>query len=77
MKIRNKNTGQIFEVVAGTLYPSFFEEVTDEEIKVGEPKIEFEIEKPKEEPNPKKTTKKKSTKKSKKGAKKNDNTKSK
>ena len=31
MKIRNKNTGQVFEVVAGTLYPSFFEEVKDEE----------------------------------------------
>ena len=78
MKIRNKNTGQIFEVVAGTLYPSFFEEVKDEEIKIGEPKIEFEIEKPKEEPKPKKSTpKKKSTKKTKKGAKKNDNSKSK
>ena len=70
MKIRNKNTGQVFEVVAGTLYPSFFEEVKDEEIKVGEPKIEFEIEEPKKEA-PKKT-RKKTTKKTKKGAKKNE-----
>ena len=77
MKIRNKETGQVFEVLAGTLYPSFFEEVKDEEIKVGEPKIEFEIEEIKEEPKqekPKKT-KKKTTKKTKKGAKKNDNAK--
>lgn len=70
MKIRNKNTGQVFEVVAGTLYPSFFEEVKDEEIKIGEPKVEFEIEEPKEEA-PKKT-RKKTTKKTKKGAKKNE-----
>lgn len=77
MKIRNKKTGQIFEVMAGTLYPDFFEEVIDD-IKVGEPKIEVEIEEIKDEPKkseekPKKTTKKakKSTKKSKKGAKKN------
>lgn len=76
MKIRNKNTGQIFEVVAGTLYPSFFEEVKDDEIKVGEPKIEYVVEELREEP--KKTVKKakKTTKKTaKKGAKKNDNTK--
>ena len=46
MKIRNKKTGQIFEVVKGTLYPSFFEEVKDEEIKVGEPKVEYVIEEP-------------------------------
>lgn len=77
MKIRNKNTGQIFEVVAGTLYPSFFEEVTDDEIKVGEPKIEFEIEEVKEEPveepkEEKKPTRRRTTKK---GAKKNGNTK--
>lgn len=71
MKIRNKKTGQVFEVVEGTLYPSFFEEVTDEEIKVGEPKTEFEIEEPKEEA-PKKT-RKKAAKKAKKGAKKNGN----
>lgn len=70
MKIRNKNTGQIFEVVAGTLYPSFFEEVKDDDIKIGEPKIEFEIEEPKKE-TPKKT-RKKTTKKTKKGAKKNE-----
>lgn len=83
MKIRNKLTGQIFEVVAGTLYPSFFEEVTDDDIKIGEPKVEFEIEETKEEdsavkedlitekPQPKKKTKKPA----KKGAKKNGNTK--
>lgn len=74
MKIRNKQTGQIFEVVAGTLYPSWFEEVKDEEIKVGEPKIEFEIEKPVEKPAKKKTAKK-TAKKTKKGVKKNGSTK--
>lgn len=76
MKIRNKKTGQVFEVVEGTLYPSFFEEVKDEEIKVGEPKIEFEIEEHKEKP--KKPAKKKAEKKNtKKGAKKNGNAKTK
>ena len=51
MKIRNKTTGQIFEVLPGTLYAkNIFEEVKDEEIKVGEPTIEFEIEEVKEEP---------------------------
>lgn len=70
MKIRNKRTGQIFEVVAGTLYPSFFEEVKDDEIKIGEPKIEFEIEEPKKEVA--KKPRKKTTKKTKKGAKKNE-----
>lgn len=78
MKIRNKNTGQIFEVLAGTLYAkNIFEEVTDDEIKVGEPKVEFEIEEVKEEPKKaKKQAKKKSTKKAtKKGVKKNDNAK--
>lgn len=70
MKIRNKRTGQIFEVVAGTLYPSFFEEVKDDEIKIGEPKIEFEIEEPKKEVAEK--PRKKTTKKTKKGAKKNE-----
>lgn len=74
MKIRNKRTGQVFEVVAGTLYPSFFEEVKDDEIKVGEPKVEFEIVETIEEPKP---AKKKSTRRAKKGAKKNDTTKSK
>ena len=82
MKIRNKTTGQIFEVLPGTLYAkNIFEEVKDEEIKVGEPTIEFEIEEVKEEPKeeikeekPKKT-RKKTTRKTKKGAKKNDNTK--
>ena len=74
MKIRNKTTGQIFEVLPGILYAKgIFEKVSDDEIKVGEPKIEFEIEKPKEQKP--KTTRKKTTKKTKKGAKKNDNTK--
>ena len=45
MKIRNKKTGKTFEVMEGTLYPTqFYEKVTDERIKIGEPKIEFEIE---------------------------------
>lgn len=74
MKIRNKQTGQIFEVLAGTLYAkNIFEEVTDEEIKVGEPKIEFEIEEVKDEPKEEKKSAKKKT--TKKGAKKNGNTK--
>lgn len=82
MKIRNKQTGQTFEVIAGTLYAkNIFEEVTDDEIKVGEPKVEFEIEEVKEEPKEekkeepkqeKKPAKKKTTRK---GAKKNGNTK--
>lgn len=74
MKIRNKQTGQTFEVLAGTLYAkNIFEEVTDDEIKVGEPKVEFEIEENKDEPEEvKKPAKKKTTKK---GAKKNGNTK--
>lgn len=71
MKIRNKLTGQIFEVMKGTLYPDFFEEVKDEEIKVGEPKVEFEIEEVKEEPKPAKKPAKKAAKKTKKGVKKN------
>lgn len=61
MKIRNKQTGQVFEVLAGTLYAkNIFEEVTDDDIKVGEPKVEFEIEEAKEEKKPaaKKTSKK-------------------
>ena len=71
MKIRNKTTGQIFEVLPGTLYAAnIFEEVKDDEIKIGEPKVEFEIEEIKEEP--KKPAKK--TKKTKKGAKKNGKT---
>ena len=71
MKIRNKETGQVFEVMEGSIYPSFFEEVKDEDIKVGEPTVEFEIEKP----VPKRTAKK--TTKAKKGAKKTGNTKTK
>lgn len=74
MKIRNKQTGQIFEVLAGTLYAkNIFEEVTDDEIKVGEPTVEFEIEEVKDEPKEKKKPAKKKT--TKKGAKKNGNTK--
>ena len=83
MKIRNKETGQVFEVLPGTLYTkNIFEEVSDDEIKVGEPKVEFEIEETKEEieekkvekkPAKKKTTKK--TKKTKKGVKKDGSTK--
>lgn len=74
MKIRNKQTGQIFEVLAGTLYAkNIFEEVTDDEIKVGEPTIEFEIEEVKDEPKEEKKPAKKKT--TKKGAKKNGNTK--
>lgn len=83
MKIRNKETGQVFEVLPGTLYAkNIFEEVSDDEIKVGEPKVEFEIEETKEEieekkvekkPAKKKTTKK--TKKTKKGVKKDGSTK--
>lgn len=80
MKIRNKITKQVFEVLPGTLYAkNIFEEVKDDEIKVGEPKVEFEIEEIKEEaPAPKPAPKpkaKKSTKKTKKGAKKNGSTK--
>ena len=58
--VRNKNTGQVFEVIPGSLLPDFFEEVTDDDIKVGEPKVEFEIEEAKEEKKPaaKKTSKK-------------------
>jgi len=74
MKIRNKQTGQIFEVLAGTLYAkNIFEEVTDDEIKVGEPTVEFEIEEVEDEPKEEKKPAKKKT--TKKGAKKNGNTK--
>ena len=74
MKIRNKQTGQTFEVIAGTLYAkNIFEEVTDDEIKVGEPKVEFEIEEIKDEPKEEKKPAKKKT--TRKGAKKNGNTK--
>ena len=71
MKIRNKFTGQVHEVLENSLYAkSIFEEVKDEDIKVGEPKVEFEIEKPKEKA-------KRAVKKTKKGAKKNGNAKTK
>ena len=74
MKIRNKQTGQTFEVLAGTLYAkNIFEEVTDDEIKVGEHTVEFEIEEVKDEPKEEKKPAKKKT--TKKGAKKNGNTK--
>lgn len=76
--VRNKMTGQIFEVVPGTLLPDFFEEV-HKDIKVGEPTVEFEVEpmepevEIEEKPEPVKPAKKpaKKTKKAKKGAKKN------
>ena len=67
--VRNKLTRQVFEVVPGTLLPDFFEEVHPN-IKVGEPKIEFEIE-PEEKPVEPKKPAKKSKKTTKKGAKKN------
>ena len=74
MKIRNKQTGQTFEVLAGTLYAkNIFEEVTDDEIKVGEPTVEFEIEEVTDEPKEEKKPAKKKT--TKKGAKNNGNTK--
>lgn len=69
--VRNKLTNQIFEVVPGTLLPDFFEEV-HKDIRVGEPKVEYEVEAA--EPEEKPVEKKKTTKKSKntrKGAKKN------
>lgn len=79
MKIRNKLTKQVFEVLPGTLYAkNIFEEVTDDDIKVGEPKVEFVIEEHKEKPkrvNKKKANVKKTVKKvnkTKKGAKKNE-----
>ena len=78
MKIRNKTTGQIFEVLPGTLYAkNVFEEVKDEEIKVGEPKVEFEIEKPAPAPAKKPKSTKTGKKTTKKGAKKNGSTKAK
>ncbi len=81
--VRNKLTGQVFEVVPGTLLPDFFEEVV-KDIKIGEPKIEYEIEEQKDEPaeekvvekKPKTSTQKPKAKKTtKKGVKKDDNTK--
>ena len=78
-KVRNTQTGQIFEVIPGSLLPDFFEEVKDEDIIVGEPKVDFEIEETKPGPKVvkkvKKTTKK--TKTTKKGAKKDDSKKTK
>lgn len=75
MEIRNKQTGRIHEVMEGTLYSKeIFEEVKDEDIIVGEPKVEYEIEETKEEePVLKKTKKSVKTGKKpvKKGAKKN------
>ena len=72
MIIRNKKTGQTFEVLEGTLYAkNIFEEVKDDDIKVGEPTVEYEIEEVKDEekPAPKKTkSKSKKQKTTKKGA---------
>ena len=74
MIIRNKKTGQTFEVLEGTLYAeNIFEEVKDDDIKVGEPTVEYEIEevKDEEEAAPKKTkSRSKKQKTTKKGAKK-------
>ena len=71
---RHRHDCGTFEVLAGTLYAkNIFEEVTDDEIKVGEPTVEFEIEEVKDEPKEEKKPAKKKT--TKKGAKKNDNTK--
>ena len=69
MKIRNKNTGQIFEVLEGTRYPDFFEEVKETkkaekpapEVKEAEtPEVKEEIteEAPKEAEKPVKKGKK-------------------
>ena len=81
MKIRNKETGQIFEVLPGTLYAkNIFEEVKDDEIKVGNPTVEFEIEKTEPGPvqeEPVKKVTKKATKKAKKGGKANGSNKTK
>ena len=75
-KVRNTLTGQVFDVVPGSLLPDFFEEVKDEEIKVGEPKVEFEIEKEEEKkpttPKTKAKTTKSRKKTTKKGAKKDE-----
>lgn len=64
MKIRNKNTGQVFELMDGSLYSeNVFERVTDDDIKVGEPTVEYEIEETLDEkPKAKKTAKKSSKK---------------
>lgn len=42
-KVRNKQTGQVFDVIPGSLLPDFFEEVRDENIIVGEPQVGYEI----------------------------------
>ena len=46
MKIRHKETGKIVEIMEGAIYPEqFYEKVTeDDDIKVGEPKVEYVIE---------------------------------
>lgn len=73
MKIRNKQTGQVFEILDGALYAkNIFEEITDDDIKVGEPTVEYEIEEPKPEPVKKPAKKKALAKKTKKGGKKNE-----
>lgn len=51
MRIRNKETGVVYEIAEGAIYPeASYEIVNDAEIKVGEPKVEFVIEQPKPEP---------------------------
>ena len=65
-RVRNTKTGQLFEVIPGSLLPDFFEEVPEGELPkgiesvpidvdidkytVGEPKVDFEIEEAKPEP---------------------------
>ena len=84
MKIRNKKTGRVFEVMDGTLYPDFFEEVKeqvkpneDDKIIIGEPKIEYVVEETQAEQEKKiKSNKKaKKAKKTTKKGKKNDSSK--
>lgn len=44
-KIRNKETGKIYEIADGAIYPEWaYEVVKDDDIKVGEPKVEVEFE---------------------------------
>lgn len=81
-KVRNTKTGQVFDVIPGSLLPDFFEEVRDDDIKVGDPKVEYEVEIVNPDPikieeEPKKSSKKakKTTKKSSKKGKKNDESK--
>lgn len=42
MKIRSKETGQVYEVLDGSIIPNSYE-VVKKDIKVGEPVVTFEI----------------------------------